>query len=239
MILGPLATLAVLGACAANMGGPRDVALSTVALRAEPATAPATAAAALTEVRARVALVAAPADSAWFASVAAAAGLTLSGPTPGGEAGEPALALMAMEPLGDTVVDLTYEGGTITMVDALYDLDERHFLDLMAFRVDPDDPAQPLTTRLLRYIATDVPPSAAIALAITVPDGAKGDSIARFLSPGYFDALRCAGADAPAGAGARIRLFFGPEARMWCGDATEDRPAAGARVRAALTAGLR
>lgn len=224
-----------LAACAANMGGPKDVGLSTVALRVEPGTTAAAAAAALREVRARVALVAAPTDSAWFAAVADAAGLHLSGPA---GAGDLSVALMAMEPVGDTVLDLSYEGGTITMVDALYDLDDEHYLDLMAFRVGAGDPVQPLVTRLLRYIATDVPPSAGVVVAIAVPDVATGDSIARLLSPGYFDALRCSGGDAAPQVTSGIRLFYGPEARIRCGDADLVAVPAGARVHARLVAGL-
>lgn len=228
-------TILTLGvaACAAGMGGPRDVSLSTVALRVDTGATPAAAAAALDDVDARIALVAAEADSAWFASVASAADLHLSGPTAGGLS----LALMAMEPVGDTVIELTYEGGTITMVDALYELDKNHLLDLMAFEVGAEDAVQPLVTRLLRYIATDVPPSAGVVLAIAVPDAATGDQIARLLSPGLFDALRCGGEGAAAG-GESIRLFYGPEARVRCGDASAVTVGAGARVHAQLVSGL-
>lgn len=221
-------------ACAVNMGGPSDVPVSAVAYRAAPGTTPAAAAAALENPT--VALVAAPGDSAWFAALAEAVGLHLSGPA---EAGDLRLALLAMEPLGDTVIDLRYDEGTIAMVDALYDLDEDHYLDMMAIRVEAGDAIQPLVTRLLRYIATDVPPSAAVLLAVAVPSPAVGDSIARLLSPGYFDALRCGGGQAPESVRGGIRLFYGPEARMWCGDATPAATPAGTRIRAALTAGLR
>ncbi|MBW3552847.1 MAG: hypothetical protein KY466_05025 [Gemmatimonadetes bacterium] len=228
-------TILALGAagCAAGMGGPDDVSLSTVALRVDPGTSPAAAAAALDDVDARVALIAAEADSAWFAAVARAADLHLSGPTVGGLS----LALMAMEPVGDTVIELTYEGGTIAMVDALYELDDDHYLDLMAFEVGAGDAVQPLVTRLLRYIATDVPPSAGVILAIAVPDAATGDQIARLLSPGLFDARRCGGDGAAAGSGG-IRLFYGPEARVRCGDAATGAVGAGVRVHARLVAGL-
>lgn len=227
-----LLTIAAAG-CAAGMGGPKDVALSTVALRVDPGTSAAAAAAALDEVDARIALVAAEADSAWFASVAGAAGLHLSGPAGGGLS----LALMAMEPVGDTVIDLAYEGGSIAMVDALYELDDEHYLDLMAFEIGAGDAVQPLVTRLLRYIATDVPPSAGVILAIAVPDAATGDQIARLLSPGLFDASRCEGKGAE-GSGS-IRLFYGPEARVRCGDAAAGRIGGGMiRIHAELVAGL-
>lgn len=225
-----------LTACAGALGGPPDVPLTAVALRVAPGTAPATAAAALTQAGSRFGLLAARADSAWFAAVAAEAGLQLSGPA---DAGDVSLALITAPPVGDTVLELTYEGGTIPMVDALYDLDDEHYLDLMAVHVDEEDAAQPVVTRLLRYIATDVPPSAGVVLAVSVPSVAKGDSIARLLSPGYFDALRCDGGGAAAAAGAgEIRLFYGPEARLRCGEARSEVVGAGARVVAELVAGL-
>ena len=222
-------------ACAPGMGGPRNQDLSTIALRADPDASPAAVAAALREVDADIALLAAPADPAWFEAVAGATELHLSGPT----GGDLSLALLAMEPLGDTVIDLTYEGGEFPMVDALYDLGDRHFLDLMAIRVESDDAIQPLVTRLLRYIATDVDPSAGVVLAVAVPDVATGDSIARLLSPGYFDTLRCGGAGRPAAVAGEIRLFYGPEARVWCGDAAAGAVAPGVRIHAQLVAGLK
>lgn len=225
----------LVAACAVNMGAPDEQELSTVALRADAGATPAAVAATLEEVRATIALVAAPEDPAWFSGVAEAADLHLSGPT----GGDLSLALMAMEPVGDTVIDLTYDGGTIRVVDALYDLDKRHFLDLMAFQVRAGDPIQPMVTRLLRYIATDVDPSAGVVLAIAVPDVATGDSIARLLSPGYFDTLRCAGAGRPEAVIGEIRLFYGPEARVWCRDAAAESVVPGVRIHAELVAGLR
>lgn len=223
-------------ACATTMGGPEDVGLSAVAYRAAPGTSPAAVAATLANDGAEVALVIAPGDSAWFAALAEAAGLHLSGPARAGDLG---LALLAMEPLGDTVIDLRYDGGTIPMVDALYDLADEHYLDMMAIRVQEGDAVQPVATRLLRYIATDVPPSAAIILAVAVPSPAFGDSLARLLSPGYFDTLRCGGNSAPGSFDGEIRLFYGPEARIWCGDASASMTGAGDRIHAELTAGLR
>jgi hypothetical protein len=223
-------------ACATTMGGPEEVGLSAVAYRVAAGTSPAAAAATLAGDAADVALVVAPGDSAWFAALAEAADLHLSGPARAGDLG---LALLAMEPLGDTVIDVRYDGGSIPMVDALYDLADEHYLDLMAVRVQEGDAVQAVATRLLRYIATDVPPSAAIILAVAVPSPAVGDSLARLLSPGYFDALRCGGTDAPGAFAGEIRLFYGPEARLWCGDAEASRTGAGDRIHAELTAGLR
>lgn len=224
-----------LTACAVGMSGPDDVPLSTVALRVEPGTSGTVALAALQEVNADVALVAARADSAWLAWLAGAAGLHLSGPA---RAGDLSLALMAGEALGDTTIVLEYDGGgSFTVQDALYELGENHYLDLMAFRVDADDAIDPLITRLLGYIATDVDPTAALVMAVAVPNATVGDSVADLLGPGYFDAFRCAGGDRPEAVAAGVRLFFGPERRIRCGDASGAVVPAGLRVHAELVAG--
>lgn len=220
--------------CALGMGAPDDVALSTVALRISPGAEATEALAALRDVDARVALVAAPVDSAWLAWLAQAAGLHLSGPA---RAGDLSLAFLAGEALGDTAIDLTYDGGTFTVQDALYELAENHYLDLMAFRVDAGDPIPPIITSLLRYVATDVDPTAAVVFAVAVPNAAVGDSVARLLGPGYFDAFRCAGGDRPAEVAAGIRLFYGPERRIRCGDAAGSVVPGGLRVHADLVAG--
>ncbi len=221
--------------CALGMGAPDDVALSTVGLRVS-SDADATAAlAALREVDARVALVAAPADSAWFAWLAEASGLHLSGPA---RAGDLSLAFLAGEAVGDTAIDLSYEGGgTFTVQDALYELADDHYLDLMAFRVDAAETVRPIITSLLRYVATDVDPTAAVVFAVAVPDAAVGDSVARLLGPGYFDAFRCAGGDRDAEVAGGIRLFYGPERRIRCGGAAGAVVPAGLRVHAELVAG--
>ena len=248
------AALAV-SACAVNMGAPKEIPLATVALRAGDATAPAAAAAAIREDGGRTALVVAPRDTAWFAAVAEAAGLHLSGParTDGGLG----LAFLGREPLGDTAIDLRYDGGTFTVQDALYDLDDRRFLDLLAFEVEDAARARPIVASLLSYVATDVDATAAVVMAVAVPSAAVGDSVARMLSPGFEDALRCRtggttpagtnGAGAPGVAGATaddalrddIRLFYGPEARIFCRTATAVDAPAGAVVRASLVMGRR
>lgn len=221
--------------CAMGLGGPDDVRLSTVALRILPGADATEALAALREVDARVALVAAPVDSAWLAWLAQASGLHLSGPA---TAGNLSLAFLAGEALGDTAIDLSYEGGgTFTVQDALYDLADNHYLDLMAFRVGAGDPIRPIITSLLRYVATDVDPTAAVIFAVAVPNAAVGDSVASLLGPGYFDAFRCAGGDRPAEVAGGIRLFYGPERRIRCGDAAGAVVPAGLRVHAELVAG--
>lgn len=215
------------------MGGGPDVPLSTVALRADADATPAQAAAALEEMGTDVALVAAAADAAWFASVAQASRLDLSGPAYQGDLG---LAFYGPEALGDTAIELSYEGGTFMLQDALYEMEGDQYLDLMAFSVPSAVAVRPLITSLMEYIATDVMADASVVLAVAVPDQETGESVTRMLGPGYFDALRC-GEGAPGPSAGEILLFYGPEARVRCRDARADRTAAGVRIHASLVAG--
>lgn len=234
----PVSLLAVLGltACAVNLGGSGDIDLTAVALRASAGASVADVSAALRAARADVALVTASGDSAWFAAVAGATGRTLSGPA---GAGDLALAFLATEPVGDTTVVLSYTGGSITVHDALYRMRRERFLDLMAFRIDAPAEARPAVGALLRYMATEVMNSAAVIMAVTVPSAAVGDSVARMLSPAYFDALRCEPGVAPEEYRSGVRLFYGPEARVYCRAAAVEGPAVGHLVRADLVLGRR
>jgi hypothetical protein len=227
----------IMVACAPGDGDPRPTDMPTVVLRADPGTAPATAAAALAEGNPRVALVAGPADPAWFGTVASAAGLAaVSGPGVVGP--DLGLAFLGPEAVGDTTIVLEYAGGSFTLQDALYDLGQRRFLDLLAFRVESAAVARPTIGALTDYIATDVMPGAAVILAVAVPDAAAGDSVARLLSPAYRGVVHCGGsADAVAGAG--IRLFFGPDARIFCRSAGVTSTAGIDRVHADLVVGRR
>ena len=232
-----LAATALLAAgCAANMGAPEEIPLTTVALRANAGTSPASAATAIRTGGTRVGLLIAPEDAAWFREVADAAGMFLSGPA-NADTGL-GFAFLGLEPLGDTAIDLTYEGGRFTLQDALYELDERRFLDLLAFGVEDADQARPLISALLQYVATDVEPSAAVVMAVAVPNDAVGESVARMLSPGFDDARRCGAAAAPEGVG-ELWLFYGPEARIFCRSAVVEDTQVGERVRASLIMGRR
>lgn len=231
-----LAALTVAG-CAANMGAPREIPVATVALRAESATDPGVAGMAIRQAGARAALLVSRAPEIWYRSVATAAGLQLSGParTPDGLG----LAFLGPEPLGDTAIDLRYEGGSFVLQDALYELDDERYLDLLAFEVTEAAAARPLIASLLAYVATDVNPSAAVVMAVAVPNGVVGDSVARMLSPGFDDARRCGGGAGDSGEGLGVRLFYGPEARIFCRTASAEEVAAGALVRAELVMGRR
>lgn len=232
LLLGSL----LLGGCAAGMGAPREIEVPTVALRADPGTSATEVASALEGARARAAFVTARADEAWFAQLATATGLHLTGPA---AAGELRMAFLAPEPLGDTIHTLSYDGGSITLLDALYEIDDNRFLDLLSLRIEEGDPVRPIMTAFLQYVATDVGNEAATVMAVTVPDEAVGDSVARMLSPAYSDARRCGDLAAPAGAGERTRLFYGPAARMFCVDALARNTAVGDWLQAELVMGRR
>lgn len=235
LLLGLATTLAVT-ACAVNVGAVREIPLSAVALRVPAGTDAAAVSALIEDATAEVALVAGPPDTAWFAAVGEATGLTVSGPATAGDLG---LGFLAGEPVGDTTVVLTYDGGSLTVRDALYDLDEERYLDLLAFRIDDATAARQEIAVLVEYMATDVMNSAAVIMAVAVPTAAVGDSVGRLLSPAYFDALRCEPGLASRRDRAGVRLFYGPEARIFCSAATVSDPAIGDVIRASLVMGRR
>jgi len=236
--LAPVAVIAAaLAACAVNMGGGKAIPLVAMGLRVDPGTTAAAVASSLSAAEADVAIVTgAIPDSAWLAEVGAPRGLTVSGPA---GSGDMAMGFLAGEPLGDTTLALTYDGGEFILHDALYAPEEDRLLDLMVFQLEDPAAVRPAIGALLRYMATDVDNSAAVLIGVAVPTAAVGDSVARMLSPAYFDALRCEPGLAPASARAGIRLFFGPEARMYCEDAGTEDPGIGDVIRARLVMGRR
>ncbi|MFP4624319.1 MAG: hypothetical protein ACLFRX_09105 [Gemmatimonadota bacterium] len=232
------AVLAALGlsACAANLGGPKAIDTTTVAVRVDPGVDAAAVAAALEQADARVAFVAAPRDAEWFRTVAAATRHQLSGPA---SMDDVELVFLGPEPLGDTTLVIPYDDGDLPIHDALYEIEEGRLLDLLAFRIDDPAHVRGAVAALLEYVATDVDNAAALVLAALVPTAAVGDSVARMLSPAYYDAVRCeTGAAAPSEKEG-IRLFYGPQARMYCDDATTSAGEIGEWVSAELVMGRR
>lgn len=219
----PALALLLLGACSVRLGGPGPVEYRTVALSTGAGAQPGQVAAYIRQAGANVVLLAAQADSSWFAEVARQSQLTLSGP---GDAGGVNLAFLASSPVGDTTVTLALgSGGKLVLHDALYKVDKHRYLDLMALRVGSAADAKAAVQALLRYVATDVMSDAAVVLAIDVPDAATGDALADLLRPAFLDARSCipvaerggeVGGEAGAGAGPGMRLFYGPEARLRC-----------------------
>lgn len=213
-------SLLALGGCSVRLGGPGPVSYRTVAFSTGPGTAPSEVAAYIRRARANVVLLAAQADKAWFEELARESGLTLSGPSSAGDVG---LAFLASAPVGDTTVALPLaEGGSVVLHDALYRVDKHRFLDLLALRVESAEVVRPAVQALLRYVATDVMSHAAVVLAIDVPDSATGDAVASLLEPAFLDARTCLGeGDRSQEAGAGMRLFYGPEARLRCESARQ------------------
>ena len=233
---GLLTVLAVTGCATMLTGEPREVDVSTVAVRVAPDVAPTSMAEALFAADSYAALVTGPVDSTWLAAVAERTGYTLSGPA---VVGDGAMGFLGSEPVGDTTVVLGYEGGDLTVHDALYQLSDERYLDLMAFRVADGASARPAIRALLEYMATDVMNNAAVVMAVEVPSTAAGDSVARMLSPAYYDAIRCDPGVAAPSQRRGLRLFYGPEARVYCRSAVLESDAVGEWVRTDLTLGRR
>ncbi|MDX1673351.1 MAG: hypothetical protein R3314_01015 [Longimicrobiales bacterium] len=231
-----LAVTLALTACALNMGRPRPIDLSAVAVRVVPDLEPDALAEALLSADPDVALVTGAVDSAWLDTVAEFTGLTVSGPA---NVGDGAMAFLGGEPVGDTTIVLTYDGGALTLHDALYRVAEERFLDLLIFRVADAATVRPAIRALVRYMATDVMNSAAVVMAVEVPSSAAGDSVARMLSPAYYDAVRCEPGVAAPAVRAGIRLFYGPDARVYCRSATTETRSVGDWIGADLVLGRR
>ncbi|MFW6079423.1 MAG: hypothetical protein ACODAE_07380 [Gemmatimonadota bacterium] len=226
----------VTAACAIRLGGPAPVEYRVLALDAGERAVPEEVARRIRDADANVVLLGAEGDTAWFAGAARAADLTLSGP--GIREGR-GLAFLATEPLGDTTVALPIgddpAGPSILVHDALYEVDDDRFLDLLAVRLRPGQDVDAAIQALLRYIATDVMQQAAVALAVDVPDAGSAARAAHLLEPAFMDARDCipdAGEDggeddassssrAPPG----MLLFYGPELRMRCERAEQRREA--------------
>lgn len=231
-----LAVVALGSGCMSGApGDPRPVDMPVTALRAGDDVSAVAAGEALREAGPRLALVMGPVDPAWYAAVREASGLAhMTRPaTLGPDLG---VAFMGLEPVGDTLMELRYGDTQFGVHDALYDLGRDRFVDLLSFSVESAAEARPLVISLTEYMATDVLPGAAVVLAVAVPSPAVGDSVAMMLGPMYRGVVGC-GADVRAVAGAGVRLFYGPDARMYCTAAEAAPTAAGDRVQAALVVG--
>lgn len=218
--------LLVLAACAIRLGGPKPVEYRVLALNAAGEGDAATVAERVRSTGATVVLLAAPRDTAWFAGVAQGVDLSLSGP--GVRAGN-GLAFLAAEPVGDTTIALptgrAESSPTVLVHDALYEVDDDRYLDLMAVRIERGQDVSAAVRALLAYVATDVMPNAAVALAVDAPDAGAAGRIARLLDPAFMDTRECMGASDDegtdgAGGGTQMQpgllLFYGPELQMRC-----------------------
>ena len=201
--------------CAVRLGGPKPLEYRTLAFSVAPQSGAEEVAGWIRQADANLVLLAAAADSAWFGEVARQSKLNLSGP---GSAGTISYGFLAGEPVGDTTLVLPLEGGgEITLHDALYKVDDRRYLDLLAVRVPENVPPRAAVTELLEYIATDVMQESAVVLALDTPDSATGDAMATLLRPAFRDARACLpDADNGAASAPGMRLFFGPATKLTC-----------------------
>lgn len=209
---------ALTAGCALRLGGPAPENRRTVAMTIG-AGLPADSAAA--QIRARdadVVLLSTPADSAWLARAAYVAGYSLSASTSNANGSFAFLTRTAA--LGDSTVTLAVEGADSLVVhDALYEVDEERFLDLMAFRMERGAAVQPTIRALLLYVATDVIGNASVAILVDAVDAATADSVAALLSPAFTDARMCVDEDDAAAPRTALRLFYGPQTLMECRNA--------------------
>lgn len=206
-------TVLVLAACAVRLGGGGAQRLSAVAVQPPAGAEAGDVAAGLRAAGADLVLLSADRDSAWFAAVAAAAGLELSGP--GTSSGSGFAFLGSPELLGDTSLVLDAGAGArVHMHDALYGMPGERYLDLMLVRFDGD--LRDGVRTLFSYIATDVPADAAVLLAIDAATPALADSAATLMRAHYTVASECAASGLDAAGAGSIRLLYGPSARIAC-----------------------
>lgn len=204
-------------ACAVRLGGSKPEEFQTLALPVAPSGSAADAAALIRDAGAKLVLVSAKRDSAWFADVATRTGLDLSGP---GDVGRTSFAFLTdLKILGDTTIALNVgSAGKLYLHDALYEIGKERTIDLMLMSVDESLDLRDVVRTLLGYIATDVGATAAIVMAVDAPTEQAGDSIAVLMRAAFENAWECAAAAATNGSAPpmRLRLFFGPSVRMRC-----------------------
>lgn len=217
---------ALMTACALRLGGAAPEELRVLIVSVDRPPAAAATGDWMSGLDAEVVLIAAGADSSWFASAAGAVDMTLSGPAvPESPAAgsraprRPSLAFLGWEPLGDTTIALVADDGARILVqDALYRTDGRKALDLMAASVpggaDPRDAARALLT----YVATDVMHDAIVVLALRTADPAAADSLDLLLRPVFAGVAQCEDQlDIAAASGpGMLRLYYSPVVRVRC-----------------------
>lgn len=213
-----LATLliATAAACAVRLGGPSPLPVRVVAIHADQVDSPDAIAERIRAEGGEFVLVTADQDSTWFARLATASGLQLSGP---GTTGPRGMAfLTGSEILGDTsIVLLVPSGGRIHMHDALFQIEEERNIDLMFIDVIGVENLQDGVRTLLSYIATDVGNNIPLIIGVTAQDVEVDDTVASMIRAAFSSARDCADdASAIMAATERLHLLYGPPARLRC-----------------------
>lgn len=207
-----------LAACA-TISGPTPVEVDALALRIAESASAEQVAQQLTQRGVDYVILSGARDSAWYADVAARAGMKTTRP---GKAGATTFAFLGPAAIGDTTLTLKVNGGgELRVHDALYNVDKSRRLDLMAVKIEPNTHLRESIRTLLSYVASDVLPHAAVLLAIEPPTPAIGDSISLLTRAIFADAWECTpeGRASPDTSDLSIRLFYGPAARMRCSSA--------------------
>jgi hypothetical protein len=218
-------------ACAAG-GGRSPVDYTMVAADAEGAT-PAQLAQQVQAASADFALIVAAQDAAWFTELAGATQLSLSGPAVSSD--DVGLAFLSrLELLGDTSIVLGTGAAQVQVQDALYQVADERFLDLMLMRMPAGVDVPAAARALLEYMATDVMANASVVLGVTAASAQDADRMENLLRAAFANASECGGLPAD---GMTYRTFFGPPARTRCEEARQlDDPARG--VVARISVGL-
>lgn len=222
-------------ACAAGVGGAgggSPVEYTMLAVNAEGVTS-AQLAQQVRESGSDFALVVGPRENTWFGDLANASGLALSGPAYTDARG---LAFLSrLELLGDTSIVLGTGNAQLQLQDALYQVEEERYLDLMLVNISDGTDVPAATRSLLEYIASDVMANAALVLGIIAATPEQAQVMDSMLRAAFSTAGECGGLSDPAGRA--YRIFFGPVARMRCTDARQlDGP--GSPIVARVSVGL-
>lgn len=213
-----VAVAAFTAGCALRLGGPAPENRRTVAMKIGAGLSADSAAARIRALDGDAVLISTPADSAWLARAAYVAGYSVSTSTRGGNGSFAFLTRTAA--LGDSTVALAVEGADSLVVhDALYQVDDDRYFDLLAFRIGSSAPVQATIRALLLYIATDVSGNAAVAILVDAADAATADSVAALLSPAFTDARACVDDDDAKVQRTPLRLFYGPQTHTECKNA--------------------
>lgn len=213
-IVWAVAGVVLTAGCAVRMGGPAPVEQDAITLHVTNETAEQVAAQ-LREHGAEVAILSSTRDSAFYADVAARAGMKSTRP---GRAGSTTFAFLGPQAIGDTTLSIKVNGGgEVQLHDALYRIDKERRLDLMAVRFESANLRESVRA-LLGYFSTDVMATAAVVMAVEAPTPALGDSISVLLRAAFGDTWECTkeGHNGPRNPNLPIRMFYGPSARIGC-----------------------
>lgn len=215
VLVAAFAALFVTG-CAVRLGGPSPVDTDAAVLTVPASATAEQIAQQLAQQHAEYAILSAQRDTAFFADVARRLNLHTTRP---GNVGTTTYAFIGPKALGDTTLTIAVAGGgQIRIHDALYRIDKARTLDLLAARIEPNTNLQRAVETLLKYVADDVGPTAALLLAVEPPTPAMGDSVSVLTRAAFADVWECTpeGKSGASAAHLPVRVFAGPAVRLRC-----------------------